>query len=95
MIIFLYFSVPLWITLSSIPIDSKSACLTPNSKNTFLQEPGLSLSSNVGGAITNVPPSNCRASIAETKVFPKPTTSEINTPPYSLNFILASITASF
>ena len=55
--ILVYFSTPLFSTLSSIPIDSKSVCLTPKSLNTLGHEPGLSLSSRTGGAITKFLPS--------------------------------------
>ena len=93
--IFEYLSTPLSSSLSIIPMDSKSVCLTPKSENTLGQEPGFSLSKILGGAMTTDLPSSSCASIAEIYVFPSPTTSEIKTPPYSSSFIFASLTASF
>src|SRR3989344_8654952 len=86
--IFLYLLKSLFKTESNLPIDSKCAD-TLKSRNTFFQEPGLFSSSNIGGANTRIPPSNCLASIAEIYVFPKPTTSERKTPPYSSRLFLA------
>ena len=94
MIIFLYFSVPLLIKLSSFPKDSKSAGILKSEKTLF-HEPGVFFSNKTGGAIIRERPSSSPESIAAIYVFPKPTTSERKTPPYSSKTLFAFDTASF
>ena len=79
------------------PRDSqwKSFARNQKSRNALSQLPGLSSPRSFGGAITMVLFPTICASMVPIYVFPRPTTSDMNTQPYSSMIFLALITASF